>query len=163
MNEESKEEIVKWINSEKERIKTLPLIDIGFPCRISKEVGTYKSIPVFMRALQYTQELIPSFQKNTGDSFYWIPVKPFGTAIRKSCRNKINKETKEKELQFSEKEVNKDVLCYDEDVYSHIKEVNWEKIIDKSIISKVENIFLALKWNMDLIKPPKVKKIKNHE
>ena len=158
MNEELQEEIVKWINSEKERIKTLPLVDIGFPCRISKEVETYKSIPVFIRALQYTQELVPSFQKNTGDSFYWIPVKSFGTATRKSSRNKTNKETKEITIQSSEKEVNKDVLCYDEDTNTHIKEVNYDKVIDKSITMKCEAIFLALKWDLSLIKEIKPKK-----
>jgi len=158
MNEEPQAEIIKWINSEKERIKTLPLIDVGFPCRISKEAGTYKSIPIFLRALQYTQELVPSFQKNTGDSFYWIPVKNFGTSIRKSSRDKTNKETGEKTLQSSEKEVNKDVLCYDEDTYEHIKEVNWDKVINKSIIDKVEHVFEALKWDLSLIKEVKFKK-----
>jgi DNA polymerase elongation subunit (family B) len=157
-NEEPKEEIVKWINLEKERIKTLSLIDVGFPCRISKEAETYKSIPIFLRALQYTQELIPSFQKHTGDSFYWIPIKPFGTSIRKSSRNKTDKITGEKSIQSSEKEVNKDVLCYDEDTYSHIKEVNWEKVISKSIVDKVENIFEALKWDLSEIKEVKIKK-----
>jgi DNA polymerase elongation subunit (family B) len=158
MNEESQEKIVEFINSEKERIKTLSLTDIGFPCRISKEVETYKSIPVFIRALQYTQELVPSFQKNIGDSFYWIPVKSFGTSIRKSSRNKTNKETGEKTIQSSEKEVNKDVFCYDEDNYEHVKDVNWDKVIDKSITMKCEAIFLALKWDLSLIKSPKVKK-----
>jgi DNA polymerase elongation subunit (family B) len=149
--------IVDFINSEKERIKTLPLIDVGFPCRISKTEG-YKSIPIFLRALQYTQELVPSFQKNTGDNFYWIPVKSFGTAIRKSSRNKKNKETGEKTIQSSEKEVNKDVLCYDEDTQTHIKEVNWDKIINKSITMKCEAIFLALGWDISKIKEIKPKK-----
>jgi hypothetical protein len=117
MNEEPQEEIIKWINAEKERIKTLPLIDIGFPCRISKIEG-YKSIPIFLRALQYTQELVPSFQKNTGDNFYWIPVKNFGTSIRKSSRNKTDKETGEKTIQSSEKEIAKNVICFDEDLDS---------------------------------------------
>jgi len=157
-NEEPKEEIIKWINKEKERIKTLPLIDVGFPCRISKDAEEYKSIPVFVRALQYTQELIPSFQKNMGDSFYWIPVQPFGTSMRKSSRKKTNKETGEQSIQSSEKEVNKDVLCFDEDNYNHIKEVNWSKIIDKSIIDKAEHIFEALKWDLSEIKEVKVKK-----
>ena len=158
MNEESQESIIKWINLEKERIKTLPLMNVGFPCRISKPKEGYKSIPIFLRALGYTQELVPSFQKNTGDSFYWIPVKPFGTSMRKSSRNKTNKETGEKTIQSSEKEVNKDVLVFDEDNYEHIKEVNWEKVIDKSIIDKVEHIFEALKWDISLIKEIKVKK-----
>jgi len=161
MNEEPKEEIIKWINSEKERIKTLSLIDIGYPCRISKETGSYKSIPIFLRGLEYTQELI-KFEKVTGDSFYWINVKPFGKAIRKSSRNKSNKETGEKELQFSEKEVNKDVLCFDEENYEHIKEVDWDKIINKSIIDKTEHIFEALKWDFTEIKPPKIKKLRKN-
>jgi len=156
MNEESKEEIIKWINSEKERIKTLPLIDVGYPCRISQKEG-YKSIPIFLRGLEYTQELI-KFEKNVGDSFYWIPVIPFGKAIRKSSRNKKNKETEEVEIQTSEKEVDKNVLCFDEDNYKHIKEIDWSKIIDKSIIDKTEHIFEALKWDFTEIKPAKLKK-----
>jgi hypothetical protein len=158
MNEEPREEIIKWINSEKERIKTLPLVDIGFPCRISKEADTYKSIPIFLRALQYTQEIVPSFQKNIGDSFYWVPIKPFGTSTRKSSRNKTNKETGERTVQSSEKEVNKDVLCFDEEKYQHIKEINWEKVIDKSILDKCEHIFDALGWEISLIKEVKEKK-----
>lgn len=113
MNEEPQEKIVKFINSEKERIKTLPLIDIGFPCRISKEKENYKSVPIFMRALEYTKELI-NFDKRPGDSFYWIPILSFGTSIRKSSRNKTNKETGKKELQYSEKEIDKDVICFDD-------------------------------------------------
>ena len=161
MNEEPKEEIIKWINKEKERIKTLPLIDVGYPCRISQKEG-YKSIPIFLRGLEYTQELI-KFEKNVGDSFYWIPVIPFGKAIRKSSRNKKNKETGETTIQSSEKEVNKDILCFDEDNYTHIKEINWSKIIDKSIIDKTEHIFEALKWDFTEIKPAKVKKERKKE
>jgi DNA polymerase elongation subunit (family B) len=170
MNEESQQEIVRFINDEKIRIKSLPLIEIGFPCRISQKED-YKSIPIFMRGLDYTKELI-NFDKVIGDSFYWIPVMPFGKAIRKSSRNKTNKETGEKEIQSSEKEVNKDVICFDEDNYNHIKKdafdldksidqkvmVNWNKVIDKSIIMKCESIFLALKWELSLIKEIKPKK-----
>jgi len=156
MNEEPQEEIVKWINSEKERIKTLTLVDVGFPCRISQKED-YKSIPIFMRGLAYTKELI-KFDKVVGDSFFWINVKPFGTAIRKSSRNKTNKETKEKTIQTSEKEINKDILCFDENQFEHIKEVNWEKVIEKSITGKCEAIFAALKWDITLIKEVKEKK-----
>jgi hypothetical protein len=161
MNEEPKEEIIKFINNEKERIKTLPLIDVGYPCRISQKEG-YKSIPIFLRGLEYTQEL-NKFEKNVGDSFYWIPVIPFGKAIRKSSRNKKNKETGETEIQSSEKEVNKDVLVFDEDNYDHIKEIDWNKIIEKSIIDKVEHVFNALGWTMEEIKPTKVKKERKKE
>jgi len=38
--------------------------------------------------------------------------------------------------------------------------VDWDKIINKSIIDKVEHIFEALKWTMEEIKPPKIKKVR---
>ena len=56
------------------------------------------------------------------------------------------------------KEVNKDVLCYDEDINTHVKDINWDKVIDKSITMKCEAIFLALKWDLSLIKEIKPKK-----
>jgi 5-methylcytosine-specific restriction endonuclease McrA len=110
MNEEAKEDIIKWINSEKERIKTLSIIDIGFPCRLSKSAEEYKSIPIHIRALQYTKELI-NFDKRLGDSYYYIYVESFGTSIRKSSRMKKNKEKtklqvsawREKNLEYSKK------------------------------------------------------------
>ncbi len=161
MNEESQEEIVKFINLEKERIKTLPLIDIGFPCKLSKSAEEYKSIPIHIRGLKYTQELVPNFEKRLGDSFYWLPIIPFGTSMRKSSRNQKNKDTGEKELKSSEKEVKKDILCYDEENYEHIKEVNWEKLIERSIYGKCEHIFEALGWDLSLIKEIKIKKTRN--
>jgi DNA polymerase I len=165
-------EIVDFINSEKERIKTLPLIDVGFPCRISKPKEGYKSIPIFLRALEYTQELNPNFKKVSGDSFYWLPTLPFGKSIRKSSRNKTDKQTGEKSIQTSEKEINRDVICFDDDYQEHIKRdssdldknvdqkvtINWDKIIDKSITMKCEAIFLALSWDIFLIKEIKIKK-----
>ena len=172
MNEEPKDKIIMWINSEKERIKTLPLIEIGFPCRISQK-SDYKSIPIFLRGLEYTKELI-KFEKVAGDSFYWIPVIPFGKSIRKSSRNKTNKETGEKEIQTSEKEIDKDVICFDEDNSNHIKRdcfdldksidqkvtINWDKVIKKSVIDKCEAIFEALGWDLAEIGIIKSKKEK---
>ena len=157
MNEESKESIIEWINSEKERIKTLPLIDIAFPCKLSKQKEAYRSIPIFMRALEYTQEMI-SFEKRLGDSFYYLYVEPFGTAIRKSSRYMTNKETKEKELKVSEKEVPKNVLVLDEENYQHIKQVDWKQMLNRSIYSKCRHIFEALGWDIKEIKKEEDKK-----
>jgi hypothetical protein len=36
--------------------------------------------------------------------------------------------------------------------------IAWTKMIERSIISKVEHIFLALKWDLSLIKEIKPKK-----
>jgi len=159
MNEESKEDITKWINEEKIRIKTLPLKEIGFPCRINGD-KEYDSIPKFLRGLEYTQELIPTFKKQAGDSFFWIPVISIGKAIRTSRRKQKNKDTGEIIIKTSEKEVDKDVLCFDEDCYAHIKEVDWKEIINKSIIDKVEHTFEAMAWDISEIKEAKVKKLR---
>jgi len=157
MNEESREAIEAFIASEKEAIKTKSLIEIGFPCKVSGKTD-YKSIPIFMRGLEYTQEILPSFKKVAGDSFYYISVLPFGTSIRKSSRvKKVSKDISE--LQTSETEIDKNVLCFDEIDQAHIKNINWDKVIEKSIDAKVEKIFEAMKWEIE--KEAKVKKIKD--
>ena len=158
MHYETKEDIFKWITSEKLRIKTLPILDVGFPCKISKATEEYKSIPVHIRALAYTKEIIPTFDKRIGDSFYYIYVESFGTAMRKSTRNKKDKDTGEIAVKSSEKEVKKDVLVFDEDNYAHVKNVDWKKMLDRSIYSKIEHIFEALKWDITEIKEVKIKK-----
>lgn len=159
MNEETQESIVSWINEQKEYIQTLPLKDVAFPCKINAE-QEYASPPIFIRGLEYTKELVPTFNKRPGDTFYHIPVKPFGKAIRKSSRMKKNKETGVSERQYSETEVDKDVLCFDENEYAHIKDVDWDSVIRKSITKKVETIFEAMKWNLDAIKEVKEKKVR---
>jgi DNA polymerase elongation subunit (family B) len=157
MNEEPKENIIKWINSEKERIKTLSILDIGFPCKISKSAEDYKSIPVHIRALAYTKEIIPDFDKRIGDSFYYIYVEPFGTAMRKSTRNKKDKDTGDIKVQSSDKEVKKDVLVFDADNFEHVKNIDWKKMLDRSIYSKCEHIFESLNWDITEIKEAKVR------
>lgn len=146
LNEEPREAIEKFIDSKKEAIKVASLTDIGFPCRLTKLKETYKSIPIHFRALDYTNEVI-NFEKRLGDSFYYIYIKSFGTSIRKSSRHKINKETKKKELQFSEREVDKDVLAFDEENIKHIQNIDWERMINKTIDKKVEHVFEAMNWN----------------
>ena len=48
-------------------------------------------------------------------------------------------------------------IAFDEDNINHINKNNicWTKIIERSIYSKVEHIFKALKWDITEIKPKK--------
>jgi len=146
-NEETKEQIESFVKQEKERIKILPLNEVGFPCKLKNTV--YKSPPIFVRGNKYTKELNPKWQKFAGDSFYYIPVEPFGTATRKSKRtSKKTGETTE-----SITEVKKDVLCFDDtkesqDLVKKMK-VNWKKVIDKSIDSKMKKIYDAMGWTIE--------------
>lgn len=160
MNEESKENIINWINSEKERIKTLSIIDIGFPCRLTKTTEDYKSIPIHIRALEYTKEII-NFDKRLGDAYYYIYVESFGTSIRKSSRIKKNKATGEKELQHSEKIIEKNVLAFDEYEFNHVKNVDWSMIVKRTIYDKCEHIFEAMNWDFSLVTGKEVKNKKS--
>lgn len=85
MNEEPKEKIVEWINNEKERIKTLPATDIGFPARLTKEDKEYKTIitnakgtiyqrklPIHIRAKNNGKKIFENFDKQLGDNYWWI-------------------------------------------------------------------------------------------
>jgi DNA polymerase elongation subunit (family B) len=161
LNKESQEEIIKWIETEKERIKTVPLIEIGFPCKINA-IKDYKSIPIFMRALEYTKEII-SFNKTPGDTFYYLYIESFGEATRKSKQMRKNKETGQKEMKSSETIIKKDVICFDEENQNHIKKdafdldknvdqkviIDWNKMIEKTIINKVKHIFEAVGWKTE--------------
>ena len=160
MNDESREAIEEFIASEKEAIKQKSLIEIGFPCKVSGKTD-YKSLPIFMRGLTYTQEILPSFKKVAGDSFYYISVLPFGTSVRKSSRVKRSKDNSVSTLQTSETEIDKNVLCFDDDNQVHIQNIDWKQVIKKSIDSKVDKIFEAMKWTIEKeIKVKKDKKIK---
>jgi len=161
LDNESQEAIVEFIVSQKEAIKTVSITEIGFPCKISNTT-VYKSPPIFTRALEYSKELC-GFNKVAGDTFYYLYVEPFGKAIRRATRSMKNKDTGEKEEKSSEKEIDKNVLAYNEEQFDHVKNINWKKMIDKTIIGKCENIFEALGWDLGLIKEIKVKKTKKQD
>jgi DNA polymerase elongation subunit (family B) len=159
LKDKSQEEIVNFINQAKEDIKAKSLLDIGFPCKLS---DSSNSPPIFMRGLEYTKE-ISNFNPLTGNLFYWIYVPSMGKATRISYAKRMNKETGKKERMKSEKEVNKDVLCFDEENQNHIKEIDWVKMIKRTIIGKCENVFEALGWEISLIKEVKIKKTKHND
>jgi hypothetical protein len=59
------------------------------------------------------------------------------------------------------------VMAFDEEAFEHIdkSKINWETIIKRNVIMKLDTIFEAMKWNVsDVIelpkKKPRVKKVK---
>jgi DNA polymerase elongation subunit (family B)/ABC-type lipoprotein export system ATPase subunit len=157
--EKSREDVEKHIDEAKEKIKTVSLLNIGFPGKLTDT--EYKSIPISLRAYNYTQEMIPDFKKSIGDIFYWVYVDSFGEAERVSKALRMNKETGKKEEQTSTKTIDKDVLAFDANIYSHVKNINWNRMIEKTITNKVEHIFEARGW--EIIKEVKVRKIKKSD
>lgn len=156
LKNESEQDIVKWILVQIVELHHKPLKDIAFPFQISQT--DYKSIPIFMRATQYTDEIIPNFSKDYHNELYYIYVMPFGKAERHSSSMRKNKETGKRELKISNTIIDKDVLAFDENT-EHIKEVNYDEMIRRNILDKAEKLFAALGWDFTQIKP--IKKVKS--
>ena len=83
LDNESQEIIIKFINAEKERIKTVPITEIGFPAKIANKIyksevtnskgTTYKrKPPIFVQAVENSKRILSSFNKVIGDTFWWI-------------------------------------------------------------------------------------------
>lgn len=130
LDNEKKESIYNWIKEEIKNFNNQKLIDIAFPCKMAKQKSEYKAIPVFSRALDAT----PEFHARVGDSFYYIYME-------------------------GEDENKKDMVkAFDEEKYEHIKreEVNWQRMLERNIIMKLDVIFEAMKWNITdiYIAPP---------
>jgi DNA polymerase elongation subunit (family B) len=151
VNEEPYNSTLAWIKQEMEAIKKQPIENIAFPCKIAagKE---YVNEPIFVRALKYAQELAPLFKKYSGDVFFWLYVKPFGTETRMAMRTHKGVRAQE------EIKKEKDVIAFDLDNKQHVPEIDWDKMIERNILNKVENIFEALQWDMTSLLPQTISK-----
>ena len=93
--EKSYTETKQWVDSEKERIKTLPLIEISFPAKVKGEYKDYlvrdgkkfsKKQPIFVRALKNSK-----LKKRTGELFYWLYITTGDKIIAIDDDNTIDK------------------------------------------------------------------------
>lgn len=121
----TKEQITDWIKKEKERMKTLPLLDVAFPCKVANR--EYKNEPIFVRAYNNTKKLVKTFNLNKGELFHYVFVKNMGIDDNGKIINV---------LAITEKII-------DEKLRQH---VDWEEVTRRNIISKTSKIFDALKW-----------------
>jgi len=138
INKQTQENILDWVENERERIKTLPVEEIAFPCKISgkkykttvtrKDGKTFsKKPPIFVRAYENTQKLLSDFKLEIGELFYYIYVNPLT--------------------------VNCDVLALtktDKDFITWKENINWKEMIRRNIISKTKLVFEAMKWDIDI-------------
>lgn len=152
----SQETVNQYIKIKIDEIKNAALKDIAFPFQLN--TNEYSSEPIFMRALHYTDEIIPNFSKDYHDELYYIYVKSFGTSQRQSSRMLKNKETGKRERKESITTVQKNVLAFDVNDIKHIKEVDYEQMIERNILKKVKTIYEALNWDFTVFVPKKEKK-----
>jgi DNA polymerase elongation subunit (family B) len=114
---DTKENIDIWISNEQERITTLPIEQIGFPCKISSK--DYKAYPIFVRAKDNTLKIQKNFKLNLGELYYYIFVKSNYEVLAFTKENKdfINK-----------------------------NDIDYSRVIERNIFNKVEKIYEALNW-----------------
>lgn len=134
LDKEPKEHIFTWIKNEIANFRNNKLIDISFPCKLQVRDEEYKNVPIFVRALNNTPEL----KNKVGETFYYIFMAG---------------------LDATKKDM---VRAFDEDNYAHINpdEVDWNRMIERNILMKIDVIFTAMKWNiLDIYTPPPTSKI----
>ena len=117
----SYKKIKEWVEKERERIKTLSLIDISFPAKVKGEYRDYlirdgkkfkKQKPIFVRALENS-----NLNKRRGELFYWLYIRNGVTAIDE-------KHLIDRELVDWDKMIERNI----ENIWKKIKDVmGWEK------------------------------------
>lgn len=173
--ETPKAEIFSWIKQQMKEIKDAPLQDIAFPCRLAKDPNEYKNRPIFVRAVDNTPEFETKignsfyyiYVKPQGENKTKtiIKIKPtedmsYGTIeldenlSRKEgidyARTHFKKEFDSKQISvLHRKDKPKNVLAFNEEIQDHIHRgfVDWDRIIQRNILMKLETIFTAMKWN----------------
>lgn len=122
-----RKEILGWIDSEKERIKTLPIVQIGFPTKIP--MGKLENYPIHVRAYDNSRMIDKTFPELfMGDLFYYIFMIPIGNSD-------INGQPM-------------NVLAFT-DEYSDLipsSRIDWNEIIKRSIDNKSDKLFEAIGW-----------------
>ncbi len=123
LNGAKKDDIVKWVKDERERIKTLPIFEVAFPCKIGAE--EYDNNPIFVRAYENSKKVFKGFNVNKGESYYYVFVDTVG---RDSKNN---------------------VLAIKEDMEpSHLStvRVDWKEMSRRNILNKADKIFNVMGW-----------------
>jgi len=127
LDKEPKEMLVKWLEKERERIKTLPLTDVAFPSKLRND-KTYKVDTIVTRAAANGKLLNKKFNPAFGELFYYAYVKPMGHNNGKA----IN------------------VVAFSgDDVFITPSQIDWEEMTRRNIMSKAENIFDSMHWSKE--------------
>ena len=129
LDQESKFKVEEWIKEERSRIKTLPLEDIAFPCKVQNK--EYVHEPIFVRAYNNAKKLYENFNIEKGELFYYLYVKSMGYDNKGKILN---------------------VLAYlPNTIIVSRKNVDWDEMIRRNIVSKAEKVFLAMGWDANSI------------
>ncbi len=116
-----RDQVVEWIKLEKERIKTLSIFEIAFPCKIA---GPYnKTVPIFVRGANNSKKILKDFDVTKGESFFYLPIEPMG----------IDENGKPIDV----------IGIKDDTILPKAIKVNWNEVMKRNIMNKARKIFDA--------------------
>jgi len=155
LNEKPKEEIDAWMLSEEIRMKKLPLIDVAFPCKLSKSPEAYKVETIHIRALRYALIEHPEWQVSIGQDYYYtyiIPEKFETRTVTKSVK-KTKKELAESsqeltKMKTTEVKKYKEIMAFDDFIGIGDNKPDWNLIADRNIWKKATAIYEAMGWKL---------------
>jgi DNA polymerase elongation subunit (family B) len=146
LNREHKETIELWIEQEKDRIKNLPIDEIGIPTKMTnktyvtdytftrggKEITIKDKIPpIFVRAYTNAKEVFGTkFNVALGELFYYVYVKDMGN-------NKKGRPIT--------------VMGFTKTMHLDRSKINYDEMIRINILTKAQMIFDAMLWNKDML------------
>ncbi len=146
MNKEQKPKVIKWIKEQVKEIKTSPIAEIAFPCKLGRKPEEYKNVPIFLRALNLTD----GFTKKVGNAFYYIYMKPFGYEEKTITQDLImtyGKDGNEKGFKnLTENRLNKAIEKNSISVEKLDEDERFEKLIEKGVV-KTDQIKVKGKIN----------------
>lgn len=122
--------ILKFIETKIKDLKNQPILDIAFPCKMSKKIEEYKKDEIYLRALRNTQFFNPSYTKKIGEKYFWLYV-----------------------IADNEEETkNMDVFAIDKDLIIELElDIDWNKMMERNIFNIVDTIFDGMEWGLDFL------------
>jgi DNA polymerase elongation subunit (family B) len=153
-----KDETDEWIKGELERFKILPLLEIAFPCKLSKSPEAYKVKTIHVRALEYALAEHPNWNVTVGQDFYYTFIIPekFETKMVTKSVKKNKKELKENpseeltKLKTTEVKKYIEIMAFDEHQDIGNNKIDYSEMAERNIHKKAETIYEALGWNYEL-------------
>ncbi len=127
LDEVPRANILAWIKSEKERIKTLPMEEVAFPSKVPAFV---KNVPIHVRAYTNSRELDPTFKLSIGELFYIVYVKSMG-------------------IDKNEKDINILGFTTEHNNFINRERIDWQEVIRRNIDNKANNLFEAMGWKVE--------------
>ena len=169
------DDIIEYLLSALKDVREKDIVDFAFPAKLSRKIENYdKKEEIYVRALKNSQEFGMKIPK-IGEIFYWIHTKPYafdeytvdeyyrmvpgkraGTTKQEKVKTtELNKMTTDEKAQLKvitrTKKKAKDVIAFTRDNVDKMlkeKEIDWDLMIRKNIIEKVNGYFESLGWDV---------------